>query len=64
MSAAVRLGRFELARLVHPHVVTVDEAGVNDDRSHLVMELVAGCNAAAWLAAAPRTLAQRLDVYR
>ncbi len=53
-----------LARLSHPNVVTIYDAGRDDDRVYLAMELVDGETARAWRAAAPRTVREILDVYR
>lgn len=44
-----------MARLVHPSVVTVHEAGVAEGRVYLAMEFIGGGTLRAWLAAAPRT---------
>ena len=43
-----------MARLAHPSVVAVHEAGVADGLVYLAMEFVAGGTLRAWLAAAPR----------
>jgi len=43
-----------LARLTHPNVVAVFEAGVHDDRVYLAMEYVHGVDLQQWLAAGPR----------
>ncbi|MBL8623507.1 MAG: serine/threonine-protein kinase [Myxococcales bacterium] len=53
-----------LARLSSPHVVTIFEAGVDGERVFLAMEKVAGSDARAWAAAAPRSVAAICDVYR
>ncbi len=53
-----------LARLSHPNVVTIYEAGTDGDRVYLAMELITGTTARAWCAAAPRTLGDVLGVYR
>src|SRR5262249_15207062 len=50
-----------MARLRHPNVVTVHDAGRADDRVYLVMEIVDGANAASWMRA-PRTVAERVRV--
>jgi eukaryotic-like serine/threonine-protein kinase len=42
-----------VARLTDPHVVGIYDAGVDDDRHYLVMELVEGTSLAALLAAGP-----------
>ena len=44
----LREGR-ALARLSHPNVVTVYDAGTDGDRVYIAMELVAGTTLAAWL---------------
>jgi tetratricopeptide (TPR) repeat protein/predicted Ser/Thr protein kinase len=44
-----------LARLHHPNVVTVHDAGARGDRIFIAMELVPGVTLTDWLAAAPRT---------
>jgi predicted Ser/Thr protein kinase len=43
-----------LARLIHPNVVAVFEAGVHDSRVYLAMEYVHGVDLQQWLAAGPR----------
>jgi serine/threonine protein kinase len=43
-----------LARLAHPNVVTVFDAGLVGDRPFVAMELVAGETLTAWLAREPR----------
>jgi len=52
-----------LARLSHPHVVTVHEVGEHELRTFLVMEMVEGQSLRAWLTTA-RPLAERLEVLR
>nr|WP_276599450.1 serine/threonine-protein kinase [Nannocystis sp. SCPEA4] len=52
-----------LARLSHPHVVTVHEVGEHEQRTFLVMEMITGRNLRAWLTGT-RTLAERLEVLR
>lgn len=42
-----------MARLAHPNVVTVHDAGVHDGRVFIVMEHVEGETLAAWLGATP-----------
>jgi len=49
----LREGR-ALARLQHPNVVAVHDAGTDGDRVYVAMELVAGETLATWLRAAPR----------
>ncbi|MBL8973869.1 MAG: serine/threonine protein kinase, partial [Myxococcales bacterium] len=43
-----------LARLIHPNVVAVFDAGVHDGRVYLAMEYVHGVDLQQWLAAGPR----------
>ncbi len=43
-----------LARLAHPHVVAVHDAGLVDGDAFVAMEYVAGSDLRAWLGAAPR----------
>jgi len=51
-----------LARLSHPNVVTIHEAGEHDDRVYLTMELIAGATLRVWLRERRRTTAALLDV--
>ncbi len=53
-----------LARLGHPNVVTIHEAGRDGDQVFLVMERVDGATARVWRDAAPRSDAEILAVYR
>jgi eukaryotic-like serine/threonine-protein kinase len=50
----LREGR-ALARLQHPNVVAVHDAGTDGDRVYVAMELVEGETLGAWLRAGPRT---------
>jgi len=50
----LREGR-ALARLAHPNVVAVFDAGTDGDRVYVAMELVEGETLASWLRAAPRS---------
>ena len=52
-----------LAKLAHPNVVVVFQAGELDGRFFIVMEHVAGGTARSWLAAAPRRPAEILALY-
>ena len=52
-----------IARLRHPNVVVVHEAGTVADRVFLAMEYVEGQTLAAWLAERPRTRQEILDVF-
>ncbi len=56
-SAVHRIQReaMALAKLAHPNVVVVFQAGELDGRFFIAMEYVAGGTARSWLAAAPRT---------
>ncbi|MEJ7598597.1 MAG: protein kinase [Kofleriaceae bacterium] len=58
----LREGR-ALARLAHPNVVAVHDAGVDDGRMYVAMELVAGQTLAAWLEAAPRGWREIVDKF-
>ena len=60
-SYALREAR-ALARLSHPNVVAIYDAGLHGDATFIAMELIAGVSLQAWLAAAPRTPAQVLAV--
>ena len=51
-----------LARVTHPHVVTVYDVGTAGDDVFIAMELVRGATLAAWLRAATRTPDQILAV--
>ncbi len=60
-SYALREAR-ALARLSHPNVVAIYDAGLHGDATFIAMELIAGVSLQAWLAAAARTPAQILAV--
>jgi len=52
-----------IARLSHPNVVTVHDAGTFGDRVFIAMELIDGQTIAEWLRAEPRGWQQVLDVF-
>jgi WD40 repeat protein len=52
-----------LARLKHPNVVAVYEAGQWKQRPFIVMELIDGSTLARWLSAEPRSVEEILGVY-
>ena len=52
-----------IARLSHPNVVTVHDAGTFGDRVFIAMELIDGRTIEQWLRAEPRTWQQILDVF-
>jgi len=57
-----------IARLTHPNVVVVHDAGAIDDETHgvrvyLAMEFIEGQTLAAWLAAEPRSWRAICDVF-
>jgi tetratricopeptide (TPR) repeat protein/predicted Ser/Thr protein kinase len=52
-----------MARLAHPNIVTVYDAGEVDGRFHIAMELVEGGSLSAWLAASARSTAEILEVF-
>jgi tetratricopeptide (TPR) repeat protein len=57
-----------IARLMHPNVVVVHDAGAIDDETHgvrvyLAMEFIEGQTLAAWLAAEPRSWRAICDVF-
>jgi len=52
-----------IARLSHPNVVTVHDAGTFGDRVFIAMELINGATIDDWLRAAPRSWRQILDVF-
>jgi tRNA A-37 threonylcarbamoyl transferase component Bud32/tetratricopeptide (TPR) repeat protein len=52
-----------MAKLAHPNVVPVHDVGVAAGRMFLTAELVSGCTLAAWLAKAPRTWREIVDVF-
>ena len=51
-----------MARLAHPNVVTVFEAGEHDGHPFVVMELITGTTLRSWLAQEQRTVAEILAV--
>jgi len=52
-----------IARLSHPNVVAVHDAGTFGDRVFIVMELIDGQTVDQWLRSEPRTWQQVLDVF-
>jgi tetratricopeptide (TPR) repeat protein len=52
-----------IARLSHPNVVSVHDAGTVGDRVYIAMELVEGETVDAWQRAAPRTWREVVDVF-
>ncbi|MCZ7685068.1 MAG: protein kinase [Sandaracinaceae bacterium] len=50
-----------MAKLSHPHVVTVYDVGPHEDGIYVAMELVDGTSLRSWLATAPRE--EALDVF-
>jgi hypothetical protein len=53
-----------MARVSHPNVVAVFDAGVWNGRVFIAMERVEGSDLSAWLKAAPRSVAKIIDVFR
>lgn len=53
-----------LARVGHPHVVRVHEAGLEGDTGYLILELVAGPTLGRWCSAGEPSPRQILKVYR
>jgi formylglycine-generating enzyme required for sulfatase activity len=52
-----------IARLAHPNVVAVHDAGVLEDQVFLAMEFIAGGTIKSWLDDKPRTWREVLDVF-
>jgi eukaryotic-like serine/threonine-protein kinase len=52
-----------IARLSHPNVITVHDAGTVDDRVYIAMEFVEGKTVDQWLRAAPRGWREIVDVF-
>jgi tetratricopeptide (TPR) repeat protein len=52
-----------MARLAHPRVIRVYDAGICEGQVFLAMELVEGLNLAQWLLRQPRSLAEILSVF-
>src|SRR5262245_34206307 len=53
-----------MAKIAHPNVVAVYDAGTFRDRVYIAMELVSGSDLMAWLVARPRRIAEIVDVFR
>jgi serine/threonine protein kinase len=53
-----------IARLSHPNVIAVYDAGMVGDRIFVAMEYVDGQTLASWLAAKPRSRSEILEVFR
>jgi serine/threonine protein kinase len=52
-----------LARLSHPNIVQVYEAGADGDELYLAMELVRGVTLATWLSDQPRSRAEIVGMF-
>ncbi len=52
-----------IARLSHPNVVAVHDAGAVDDRVYIAMEFVDGDTVDAWLRSKPRSWREIVDVF-
>jgi len=52
-----------IARLSHPNVITVHDAGTVDDRVYIAMEFVEGKTVDAWWRAQPRNWREVLEVF-
>ena len=52
-----------MARLSHPNVVTVHDAGMKDGRPYVAMELVEGSDLRVWLKSTPRGWREILDQF-
>jgi len=52
-----------IARLTHPNVVVVHDAGTIDDRVFIAMEFVEGRTLSAWLGGKPRAWSEVRDVF-
>ena len=52
-----------MARVSHPHVIAVHDAGRHGDQVYIAMELVAGGTLRDWLGAKARSWREILDVY-
>jgi tetratricopeptide (TPR) repeat protein len=52
-----------MARIAHPNVVTVHDVGRHGDQVFVAMELIDGETLQQWLARAPRSRAEVLDVF-
>lgn len=50
-----------MAKLTHPNIVTVHDAGIEDGRPFVAMELVSGSTLGAWREAASRSQRELLD---
>jgi len=53
-----------MARIAHPNVIVVHDAGVVDDQVYVAMELVDGASLDTWTSAQPRTWREIVDAYR
>ncbi|WP_141327514.1 serine/threonine-protein kinase [Myxococcus sp. AB025B] len=53
-----------VARLSHPHVITVFDVGTVDGKLFMAMEFVEGLTLRQWLKAAPRSWRQVLDLFQ
>jgi eukaryotic-like serine/threonine-protein kinase len=53
-----------IAKVSHPNVVTIHDVGTHGDRVFLAMEFLDGATLKDWLATAPRTRRQIVDVFK
>ena len=52
-----------MARLSHPNVVTVHDAGMKDGRPYVAMEFVEGCDLRTWLRREKRSWREIVDMF-
>ena len=53
-----------MARLSHPHIVSVHEVGTHNNQIYIAMEFVHGLTLGTWLKRQPRTWREILEVFR
>jgi eukaryotic-like serine/threonine-protein kinase len=52
-----------MAKLQHPNVLAVHDAGVHDGRTYVVMALVRGCSLRVWMQRAGRTYDKTIEIF-